>query len=119
MIMIAMIFSLLMAYVPISFYNCVNPSGNKEYLSGFAALRTMKEIRSDIEGTIEHEDIKAAVNSYQAVTQKYGVDSEYSLPTEGKLETAKYQFLFLAYKHLLYLNQEEELNHRFLLIEKF
>ena len=98
MIMIAMIFSLLMAYVPISFYNCVNPSGNKEYLSGFAALRTMKEIRSDIEGTIEHEDIKAAVNSYQAVTQKYGVDSEYSLPTEGKLETAKYQFLFWRIK---------------------
>ena len=56
MIMMAVIFSLLMAYVPISFYNCVNPSGDKEYLSGFDALRTMKEIRSDIEGTIEHED---------------------------------------------------------------
>lgn len=98
MIMMAMIFSLLMAYVPISFYNCVNPSGNKEYLSGFAALRTMKEIRSDIEGPIEHEDIKAAVKSYQEVTRKYGVDSEYSLPTEGKVETAKYEFLFWRIK---------------------
>jgi len=98
MIIMAVIFSLLMAYVPISFYNCVNPSGDKEYLSGFNALRTMKEIRSDIEGTIEHEDIKAAVKSYQEVTQKYGVDSEYSLPTEGKLETAKYEFLFWRIK---------------------
>ena len=94
----AVIFSLLMAYVPVSFYNCANPSGDKEYLSGFDALRTMKEIRSDIEGPIEHEDIKAAVKSYQEVTRKYGVDSEYSLPTEGKVETAKYEFLFWRIK---------------------
>ena len=98
MIMMAVIFSLLMAYVPVSFYNCANPSGDKEYLSGFDALRTMKEIRSDIEGPIEHEDIKAAVKSYQEVTRKYGVDSEYSLPTEGKVETAKYEFLFWRIK---------------------
>lgn len=97
-VMMAIVFSLLLACVPIQFYNCVNPSGDKEYLSGLEALRTMKQIRSDIEGEISHEDIREAVICYQDVINKYGVESEYSLPLEGKQETAKYQFLFWRIK---------------------
>ena len=89
MIVIAVVFSFLLAYVPICFYNCVNPSGDKEYLSGIEALRTMKEIRSEIEGEISHEDIREAIACYQEVTKKYGVESEYALPVEGKIETNK------------------------------
>ena len=98
MIVIAVVFSFLLAYVPICFYNCVNPSGDKEYLSGIEALRTMKEIRSEIEGEISHEDIREAIACYQEVTKKYGVESEYALPVEGKIETNKYQFLFWRIK---------------------
>ncbi len=97
-IVVAVFFSILLAYVPISFYNCVDPSGNKEYLSGLDALRTMKEIRGDIEGEISHEDIREAVACYQEVTKKYGAESEYALPIEGKIETNKYQFLFWRIK---------------------
>ena len=48
MVVVALVFSFLLAYVPISFVYCVNPSGDKEYLTGIEALRTLKEIRSEI-----------------------------------------------------------------------
>ena len=98
MVVVALVFSFLLAYVPISFLYCVNPSGDKEYLTGIEALRTLKEIRSEIEGAIDHDDIVEAVKCYQETTKKYGVTSEYSLPVEGKKEIAKYEFLLWRIK---------------------
>jgi hypothetical protein len=98
MVLVALAFSFLFAYVPITFFYCVNPSGDKEYLTGVEALKTLKEIRREVEGDISHEDIMEAVKCYQEITGKYGVTSEYSLPIEGKKEIAKYEFLIWRIK---------------------
>ncbi len=98
MVLVALAFSLLFAYVPISFFYCVNPSGDKEYLTGLEALKTLKEIRQEVEGDISHEDIIEAVKCYQETTNKYDVMSEYSLPIEGKKEITKYEFLIWRIK---------------------
>ena len=79
MVVVALVFSFLLAYVPISFLYCVNPSGDKEYLTGIEALRTLKEIRSEIEGTIDHNDIVEAVKYIASDRSRYMTGNQFVL----------------------------------------
>ena len=81
----ALLFSILLAYVPITFVYYYNPEAQK-FVSGFQAIKDEQVLRSDIEGDITQEDIINAITKYQAVLSKYGVDSRYKLPNEGSYE---------------------------------
>ena len=81
----ALLFSILLAYVPITFVYYFNPEAQK-FVSGFQAIKDEQVMRSDIEGDITQEDIINAITKYQAVLGKYGVDSRYKLPNEGSYE---------------------------------
>ncbi len=81
----ALLFSILLAYVPITFIYYYSPEEQK-FISGFQAIRAEQVIRSDLEGAITQEDIINAITKYQTVLSKYGVDSRYKLPNEGSYE---------------------------------
>ena len=81
----AVLFSILLAYVPITFVYYYNPEEQK-FVSGLQAINDEQAMRSNIEGAITQEDITNAITKYQAVLNKYGVDSRYKLPNEGSYE---------------------------------
>lgn len=81
----ALLFSILLAYVPITFVYYYNPESQK-FISGLQAIKDEQVMRSDLEGAITQEDIINAITKYQAVLRKYGVDSRYKLPNEGSYE---------------------------------
>lgn len=81
----ALLFSILLAYVPITFVYYYNPESQK-FISGLQAIKDEQVMRSDLEGAITQKDIINAITKYQAVLSKYGVDSRYKLPNEGSYE---------------------------------
>lgn len=81
----ALLFSILLAYVPITFVYYYNPESQK-FISGLQAIKDEQVMRSDLEGAITQEEIVNTITKYQAVLSKYGVDSRYKLPNEGSYE---------------------------------
>ena len=94
-VLVAIVLSIILAYIPLVFFHCVNPSSEgPDYYTGIEALQELKRIRKDIEGEITQEDIEETVRNYQMCMNSYGVRHEYELPIEGKREVAKLQFLY-------------------------
>ena len=81
----ALLFSILLAYVPITFVYYYSPKEQK-FISGSEAIKDKQALHSDLEGTITQEDIVNAVTQYQDVLNKYCVDSRYKLPNEADYE---------------------------------
>ena len=59
-ILAAIVLSIILAYIPLIFFHCVNPSSDgPDYFTGIEALQELKRIRKDIEGEITQEDIES------------------------------------------------------------
>ena len=85
---VAMVFSVLMAYLPISFegVNRPNEDGTVTELDGFAAIEYKRNLYATTYGEVTHEKVKEALITYQNCVKEYGsVDGE-DFPLEVNIE---------------------------------
>lgn len=86
----ALLLTFVMAYLPITFPSnaCTykDTQGNTVELSGLQGITYKKKLQADITGTVTPENVRRAVESYQACLNKYGVETSYELP-DGVYDT--------------------------------
>lgn len=85
---VAMLLSVLMAYLPISFegINRPNEDGTVTELDGLAAIEYKRELYATTQGEVTEEKVKQALITYQSCVNQYGpVDGE-EFPLEVKIE---------------------------------
>ncbi len=78
----ALVLSLLMAYIPITFsyVNYWDDNGNQVRLLGMDAIAYYKTAQAGTAGVVTPQKVRQAVERYQACLAKYGVESTYDLP---------------------------------------
>lgn len=80
----ALLLTLLMAYLPITFpsSSCcyTDAQGNSIELKGLQGIAYKKKLQADITGTVTPEKVRQAVEAYQACLNKYGAETSYDLP---------------------------------------
>ena len=79
---IALLLSVAMAYLPISFegINRPNEDGTVTELDGLAAIKYKKDFYETSAGEVTPDRIKAALGTYQSCVQKYGPVEEKGFP---------------------------------------
>lgn len=85
---VAMLLSVLMAYLPISFegINRPNEDGTVTELDGLAAIEYKQELYATTQGEVTAEKVKQALITYQSCVNQYGpVDGE-EFPLEVNIE---------------------------------
>lgn len=84
LLLIALILSFVMAYIPTTFPECVSidENGRKVELKGLEAVRYIGAQRSEIQGEVTPQKIRKAVEVYQYYLNKYEVSTIYELPEE-------------------------------------
>lgn len=86
----ALLLTFVMAWLPITFpsnsFSYTDAQGNKVEVNGLQGIAHKKEVQADIAGTVTPEKVRRAVEDYQAVLNKYGVNTSYDLP-DGIYET--------------------------------
>ncbi len=84
---LALLFSALLAYLPTTYCysNYIDEAGNKINLTGLASIAYEKERQADASGIVTPEQVREAVEIYQACLTSYGVAESYDLP-EGVYE---------------------------------
>ena len=84
-VLAAIIFSALLAYIPVTFAYCYDPLTN-DYKTGFDAIESRWILREEAEGEITEKDIQRAILEYQRIMTDYGVSSLYELPDEARYD---------------------------------
>lgn len=79
---LALLFSVLLAYIPITFsyVTVLDGEGVPQTLKGLSSIRFIQEIQSPYAGPVTDEKLQAALRAYQACFAKYGVESSSELP---------------------------------------
>lgn len=82
LLVIALLLSVAMAYLPISFegINRPNEDGTVTELDGLAAIKYKKDFYETSAGEVTPDRIKAALGTYQSCVQKYGPVEEKGFP---------------------------------------
>lgn len=85
---IALLLSVAMAYLPISFegINRPNEDGTVTELDGLAAIKYKKDFYETSAGEVTPDRIKAALGTYQSCVQKYGPVDEEGFPLTVYIE---------------------------------
>lgn len=80
----ALVLSVLMAYVPVTFqyYTYKDENGQKVELKGMEAIRYMKKEKADLVGEVTPQKVREAVEAYQDCLNEYGAESTLELPNE-------------------------------------
>lgn len=78
----AVLLSFVLAWLPITFsYNSyTDEDGRTIELKGLKSIAYEKQLQADITGTVTPEKVRQAVENYQAVLTRYGVEASYDLP---------------------------------------
>ncbi len=86
----ALLLTLLMAYLPITFPSSgctyTDAQGNITELEGLQGISYKKKLQTVVTGTVTPEMARQAVETYQACLQKYGAETTYDLP-DGVYDT--------------------------------
>lgn len=86
----AFLLSFVMAYLPITFPSTgcsyKDAQGNTVELIGLQGIAYKKKLQADITGIVTPENVRRAVEDYQACLKKYGAEASYDLP-EGVYDT--------------------------------
>ncbi len=86
----AFLLSFVMAYLPITFPSTgcsyKDAQGNTVELIGLQGISYKKKLQADITGIVTPENVRRAVENYQACLNQYGVETSYELP-EGVYDT--------------------------------
>ncbi len=82
LLILALVFSILLAYLPVSYCytNYTDGEGKEISLTGRASIAYEKERQSGASGIVSPERVRRAVEAYQACLSKYGVAESYDLP---------------------------------------
>ena len=88
LLVLALFLSFVMAYLPVTFSysSYMDESGNIVELTGLASMKHIKDLQSEITGTVTQEKVRKAVEDYQDCLAKYGVENSYDLP-DGVYDT--------------------------------
>ncbi len=88
LLLMSFLLTFVMAWLPITFsFNSYTDADGKEVvLKGLPSIAYEKDLQATTAGPVTSENIKKAVEDYQACLQKYGVEVSYDLP-EGVYET--------------------------------
>ncbi len=80
----ALVLSLLMAYIPITFsyVNYWDDNGNQVRLLGMDAIAYYKTAQAGTAGVVTPQKVRQAVERYQDCLAKYGAESTYDLPKD-------------------------------------
>ena len=78
----AFFLSIALAYLPVTYEYAYSydETGKRTELNGVEAIQYLKEIRTDITGTVTADKVRKAVEDYQACLREYGVTESYDLP---------------------------------------
>ena len=85
---VAMLLSVLMAYLPISFesINCPNEDGTITELDGLAAIEYKRNLYATTQGDVTAEKVKQALITYQDCVKQYGSIDGGEFPLEVNIE---------------------------------
>lgn len=85
---IAMVMSVLMAYLPVAFegINRPNPDGSKTELNGIVAIEFKRELYAAVNGEVTPEKVSEALKTYQSLVNEYGPVEEDSFPLSVNIE---------------------------------
>lgn len=85
---VAMLLSVLMAYLPISFegINRPNEDGTVTELDGLAAIEYKRDLYAATQGEVTAEKVKQALITYQSCVNQYGPVEEDEFPLEVYIE---------------------------------
>ena len=101
----AMLLSVLMAYLPISFegINRPNEDGTVTELDGLAAIEYKRDLYAATHGEVTAEKVKQALITYQSCVNQYGPVEEDEFPLEVYIEKIVpiLPLLMVFRKHLL------------------
>ena len=84
LLLTALVLSVLMAYLPVTFegvsYQAEN--GERVQLNGLAAIHYAKDAGASLSGDVTTEKIQTAVGEYQEALREYGVEDSFELPED-------------------------------------
>lgn len=84
LLLTALVLSVLMAYLPVTFegvsYQAEN--GERVQLNGLAAIHYAKDAGASLSGDVTTEKIQTAVGEYQEALLEYGVEDSFELPED-------------------------------------
>lgn len=84
LLLTALVLSVLMAYLPVTFegvsYQAEN--GERVQLNGLAAIHYAKDAGASLSGDVTTEKIQTAVGEYQKALLEYGVEDSFELPED-------------------------------------
>ena len=84
LLLTALLLSVLMAYLPVTFegvsYQAEN--GERVQLNGLAAIHYAKDAGASLSGDVTTEKIQTAVGEYQEALLEYGVEDSFELPED-------------------------------------
>lgn len=85
---VAMLLSIAMAYLPISFEGINRPNGDGTVteLDGLAAIKYKRDLYASINGEVTPQKIKEAIQTYQDCVNEYGPVEEEGFPLEVNIE---------------------------------
>ena len=84
LLLTALVLSVLMAYLPVTFegvsYKAEN--GERVQLNGLAAIHYAKDAGASLSGDVTTEKIQTAIREYQEALREYGVKDSFELPED-------------------------------------
>ncbi len=82
LLLLALLLSVALAWIPTTFPTATffDENGSLVKLTGMEALHYKQEMEAAYSGPVTTEKVKDALERYQAVLRKYGVEETYDLP---------------------------------------